>query len=80
MNELDLVLDGWSALEPSPGFAERVVAAMDPAARQPKLRRWPLVAAAVAMAVVLLPLLTPRPHAAPALAHVEDLDAGLRTD
>ncbi len=75
MNDLDLVLDGWTALEPSPGFTDRVLAATSA-----RPRRWPLVAAALAV-LVLVPLLVARTsHSVPALAHVEDLDAGLRTD
>lgn len=79
MKDLQLILDGWDTVEPSPGFAERVIAATEP---RPS-HRWswlPLVgAAAIAAAVVLVPLLAPR-HAPSAVAHVEDLDAGLRTD
>ncbi len=56
----NLILQGWRSLEPSPQFAERVLAACDASTvrdQQPVGRSWLIGAGALAVAALLLPLL-----------------------
>jgi hypothetical protein len=76
-----LVMEAWDELAPTPeiDLAERVLARLDRPVRAQ--RRWPLVAAALAVAGLLAPLLvSPRTPQRTVIAQSADADLGLQTD
>jgi len=83
--DVEAVLHNWRGAAPTPGFASRVLAAVDAPARPParSSRRSLLLVAVVAAAVLLLPFIVQRgsrgADASPPVAFV-DADLGIQRD